>query len=75
MSEVIESTREVIEHKLLMAVNDSTKVAIVLTAPELDDLIQATQHGRRYLTPSQIALVEDMRKLQDAAFPEWRGET
>jgi len=72
-SEIVPSSREVIEHKLLASLCGGPTVAIVLTATELDDLIEATQHGGRYLTPTQASLVEDMRKLLASAFPDYRS--
>lgn len=63
---VIQSTRKVLERKLLTALNDETRVAILATCEDLDLLILALgdstrQRARQY--------AEDLKKLRDAAFP------
>lgn len=66
MAEINRVDRQVIENELLVALDDRSKVAILLDAQDLRMLMRCLercgrgQHARRFL--------DDMRQLEDAAF-------
>jgi len=66
---VIRSTRTVMERKLLTALNDNLKVAILATKEDLDILILAL--GDSIQKDAQL-YAADLKKLRDAAFPTRR---
>jgi hypothetical protein len=66
---VIRATRTVVERKLLTALDDNSKVAILATKKDLDLLISALgdsiqKDAQRYAA--------DLKKLRDAAFSTQR---
>jgi hypothetical protein len=71
----IENTpREVIQGKLLAALNDETKVAALLEVEDLDMLIHALYFYNRHHTPCNPnkpkveSFLEDLRTLRRQAF-------
>lgn len=64
---IVHTERRVIENKLLAALDDAAKVAIVTTREDLDLLID----GLAKLNVERAReLVADMMKLREAAFPD-----
>lgn len=70
MSRVVSASREVIEGKLLAALDDAEKVAVVFSREDLDDVIDAMESG--CLTARTKGMLADFRKLRAAAFGERR---
>lgn len=66
MSKVVPSNREIIEGKLLAALDDADKVACVFSSEDLDDLIDLMECG--HLNTRTESLLRDLRKLREAAF-------
>lgn len=67
-------SRDVIEGKLLASLSDDSKVAIVLSEPELTDLITGLQYvSSRLNGPSDrwkrfADMADDLKKLRKEAF-------
>ena len=68
---VIRTTRTVMERKLLRALDDNSKVAILATKEDLDLLISAL--GDSIQKDAQL-YGADLEKLRDAAFPTRRPQ-
>lgn len=66
--------REVIEGKLLASLSDDSKVAIVLSEPELSDLIEGlmrvagSTNGPSSKWKRFAAMADDLKKLRREAF-------
>lgn len=65
---VIRTNREILENKLLVGLNDHSKVAILATRDDLDLFIR----GMRALSGDAAAeqFARDMEQLREAAFGE-----
>lgn len=59
-------SRELIEHKLLAALDDAAKAAIVMSADDLEMLIAGLEHLPE--TGPQQRFLVDLRVLQTAVF-------
>ena len=72
MVDIVPVQREVIENRLLVALNDEDKVALVLTENDLDLVIRALKTNSSYLGPDNrnktINMVKDLETLKKAAF-------
>lgn len=69
MSDVQHTTRQVVEHKLLQALNDDDKVAILATKYDLSLLERALEFGMehspsRYEHDEFCRFLDDIRKLK-----------
>lgn len=60
--------REIIEDKLLTALTEEGKVAILLTKPELTMLIEMVTMCP-WKDEKEKHLIDDLRSLREAAFP------
>lgn len=73
-----EAPREIIGEQLLMALDDKSKVALVFSKEDLDELIDALHrakfHTKAGVTKRQATMLEDLHDLRDAAFPEGEEE-
>jgi hypothetical protein len=67
---VVRTTREVIEGKLLAAIDDKDHVALILTKQDLIDLITACERNQftRDLRKRCVNLADGMRRLFHEAF-------
>lgn len=65
---VFPASREIIENKLLLALEDESTVAAILTHQDLNELIDVLETCRAS-TPRVVSMIADMKKLRDAAFP------
>lgn len=67
---VIPATRTVLERKLLTALKDDSKVAILATKEDLDLLILVLGNS---IQKAAQEFAADLKKLRDAAFPTRRA--
>lgn len=71
-NEIVPAKREVIEGQLLAALDDKTKVAVLLTESDLDFLIAHLMLARTNRMGSMLKCDEwiaDLTELKNAAFP------
>lgn len=68
MSKVEYTPKEVIENKLLAALNEAGNVAIIATLEDLDLLIFALSLD--FESPHRDGFLADLKKLRAGAFPE-----
>jgi hypothetical protein len=70
---IVPTKREVIEKKLLAALDDESKVAVLLTKSDLEFLSGHLMIARTNRMASMLKCdtwIEDLKQLKNAAFPE-----
>lgn len=72
-NEIVPTKREVIENRLLTALDDKTKVAILLTEEDLDSLIAylfLANTNRMVMQSKCSDWIKDLNELKNSAFPK-----